>query len=153
MTSIRTDLILVHRVLTARGLSLFSSVPVGLRLGLHGRVRATHNTHAIRYLIDVDMHWNAPREAHPGEDRIYRCELRTIMLRIRNIDAAIEALNMIANNLAAAHELRGGGVAFVDQAQAGVLEIAVDPERIGIGDGDFILSDIREVTGSAADWS
>jgi hypothetical protein len=96
------------------------------------------------------MHRNTLRETYPGKDRIYRCEPRAIMLCIRNIDAARDAGDMTANNLAVAHELRRGGAAVVDGAHAVFLEISVDPERIGIDDGDFILSDIRKSLGCAA---
>jgi len=41
-------------------------------IDLHSGGHASHEMHAIGYLIDVDAHRNALREADPGEDRVDR---------------------------------------------------------------------------------
>jgi hypothetical protein len=57
-------------------------VPYRLRIDLHSSCHASHKTHAVRYLIDVDTHRHALRKSHPGEDRIYRGESRLIRLNL-----------------------------------------------------------------------
>src|ERR1700680_4428952 len=91
---------------------------------------ASHETHAVRYLIDVDAHRHALRKAYPGKDRIYRGEPRLIRLSVRDVDAASDAADMATNDLAVAHQLDGCLVAFTDSAKTGLLEVAVDPEGI-----------------------
>jgi len=106
----------------------------GLWIDLHGRRHAGHQANAIRHLIDVDVHRHALGEPHPGEDRVDRGEALQVGLRVRDIDGARDAADMAANDLAVAHQLDAGGVALVDPLEHGLLEIAVDPERVGIDD-------------------
>jgi hypothetical protein len=47
-----------------------------------------------------------------------------------------DAVDMPRNKLAVAHELDNCWVVFMDTAKAGFLEIAIDPERIGVDNGD-----------------
>src|SRR6266851_2375217 len=111
-------------------------VPDGLRIDLHSSCHASHEADAVRYLIDVDAHWHALRKSHPGEDRIYRGEPRLIRLSVRDVDATGDAADMARNDLAVAHQLHGCRVALMDRAETGLLEVAVDPEGIGVDDGD-----------------
>ncbi len=107
-----------------------------MRIDLHGGRHAGHQADAIRHLIDVDAHRHALRKAHPGEDRIYRGEPRLIRLRVRDVDATGDAADMATNELAVAHQLDGRRVAVMDPAETGLLEVAIDPEGIGVDEGD-----------------
>src|SRR5215831_9808211 len=84
--------------------------------------------HPIGHLIDVDAHRNALRQPHPGEDRVNVGKPLPVGLRIRDIDTAGDAADMAANDLAVAHQLDAGQVAYLDPVEIGLLEIAVDPE-------------------------
>jgi hypothetical protein len=55
-----------------------------------------------------------------------------IGLRVRDVDAARNAVDMTAHDLVIAHQLDLGRVADADRLEIGLLEIAVDPERVGI---------------------
>src|ERR1700681_1867124 len=101
-----------------------------MRIDLHRGRRASHQSDAIRYLIDVDAHRHALRKADPSEDRIYRGEPRLIRLRIRDVDATGDAADVATNDLAVAHQLHGCRVAVMDLPETSLLEIAVDPEGI-----------------------
>jgi len=79
----------------------------GLGIDLHGSCQASHQTHAVRYPIDVDAHRHALRKSHPGEDRIYRGESRLIRLRVRDVDTASDAVDMATDELAVAHQSDG----------------------------------------------
>src|SRR2546430_11582628 len=48
-------------------------------------------------------------------------------------------------SLAVAHQLDTGRIALADRLEIGLLEIAIDPERIGIDDRDYVLADIGVV--------
>src|SRR3984893_11123190 len=137
----------VASALTRRSASLASSL--GLRPGavidLHGGRHPGRKDHALRHLIDVDAHRNALGKAYPGEDRIDRCKPLLIGLRVRDIDGARDAVDVATNDLAIAHRLDLGRVALVDRAEIDLLEIAVNPERVGVDEGDYILPDIRIV--------
>jgi hypothetical protein len=52
---------------------------------------------------------------------------------------------MAANDLAIAHQFHLGRVADLDPVEAGLFEIAVDPERIGVDERDLVLPDIGVV--------
>jgi hypothetical protein len=60
---------------------------------------AHHQAHALRRLINVDVHRHALREAHPGEDRIDWGEPRLIWLRIRDVDAACDAADVSSDDM------------------------------------------------------
>jgi len=107
-----------------------------VKIDLHCCCHTSHKLDAIRHLIDMDVHGHALRKAHPGEDRIDRGESHLIRLRIRDIDAASNAVDMSADDLAVAHQLDGRLVAFPDAPEAALLEIAVDPEGVGVDDRD-----------------
>jgi hypothetical protein len=92
------------------------------------------DTDAIRYLIDVNAYRHALRKPDPGEDRIYRCEPRLVRLRVRHVDATSDAVDMATNELAVAHQLDGCRVALVDPAETSLLEVAIDPEGVGLRD-------------------
>ena len=47
--------------------------------------------------------------------------------------------------LAIAHQLDRGRVADLDRVEVGLLEIAVDPEGIGVDQGNQVLSDGRVI--------
>jgi hypothetical protein len=53
---------------------------------------------------------------------------------------------MATNDLAIAHQFDLGWVALADRAEIDLLEIAVNPERVGVNERDDILADIRVVT-------
>src|SRR5712675_3078063 len=128
----------------------------GLRIDLHGGRHTSRQPDTIRHLIDVDAHRQALRQAHPGEDRIYRGQPCLIGLRVRNVDAAGDATDVATNDLAVAHQLHGCRVALMNPPETGLLEVAVDPEGIGIDDGDYLLTDcgvvaeLREQVGYVA---
>src|SRR5712675_1796014 len=48
---------------------------------------------------------------------------------------------MTANDLAVAHQLDAAWVAFTDRAEIGLLEIPVDPKRVGVDERDLALTD------------
>jgi hypothetical protein len=48
------------------------------------------------------------------------------------LDAAGDAADVSPNDLAVPHQLDGRGVAFMDLFETGLLEIAVDPEGVGV---------------------
>src|SRR5260370_19135384 len=110
-------------------------------IDLHGSRHASHQSDVIGHLIDMNAYRHPLRQPHPGEDRIPRSEPRLIRLRVRDIDASGDAPDMATNKLAVAHQLDTCRVAFKDPAETGLLEIAVDPEGIGIDDGDQLLPD------------
>src|SRR6266446_5910900 len=112
------------------------------RIDLHSSRHPGCEDHTLRHLIDVDAHRNALRQAHPGEDRVDRGEPLPVGLRVRHIDAARDAADMAANDLGVAHQLDAGRVTDLDRLEIGLLEIAVDPERVGIDERDLVLSDI-----------
>jgi hypothetical protein len=105
-----------------------------LRIDLYSSCHASHEAHAVRYLIDADAHRHALRKPYPGEDRIYRGEPRLIRLRVRDVDAASDAVDMATDELAVAHQFDGFWVALMDAAKTGLLEVAIDPKRIGVDD-------------------
>src|SRR6266852_7821446 len=112
-----------------------------VRIDLHGGRHARHQADAIRHLIDVDTHRHPLRKAHPGEDRIYRGEPRLIRLGVRDVDATSDAADMATNELAVTHQLDGSRVAVMDPTETRLLEVAVDPEGVGVDDGDQLLTD------------
>jgi hypothetical protein len=114
----------------------------GARIDLHSRGHACCERHVLRHLIDVDAHRDALRQTHPGEDRVDVGKPFSIGLCGRNIDAAGEAVDVTADNLSIAHQLDLGGIADPDRFKIRLLEIAVDPERISVDDGNLILPNI-----------
>src|SRR5271169_5366132 len=78
--------------------------PPRLRIDLHGRGHPSRQDHTLRHLIDVDAHRNALRQAHPGKDRVDLSQPLTVRLRVRDVDAAGDAADMAANDLAVAHQ-------------------------------------------------
>jgi hypothetical protein len=52
---------------------------------------------------------------------------------------------MAAHDLRVTHQLDAGRIADADRGEIGLLEIAVDPERVGVDDRDLVLSDIGVV--------
>src|SRR3984893_7235785 len=134
----------VASALTRRSASLASSLDLrfGLRINLHGGRHPGRKDHALRHLIDVDAHRNALGKAYPGEDRIDRCKPLLIGLCVRDIDGARDAVDVATNDLAIAHRLCLWRVGLVDRAEIDLLEIAVNPERVGVDEGDYILPDI-----------
>jgi len=71
-------------------------------------------------------------------------------LRVCDVDAAGDAADMAANDLAVAHQLDARRVTYTDRAEIGLLEIAVDPEGVGVDERDFILPDIGVVPNCAS---
>src|SRR5258708_10987930 len=108
---------------------------------LHGSGDTGHQPDAIRYLIEVNAYRHALREPDPGEDRIYRGKSRLIRLCVRNVNATSDAADMATNELAVTHQLDGCGVALMNPADTRLLEVPVDPEGIGVDDGDQLLTD------------
>src|ERR1700730_19274134 len=117
----------------------------GSRIDLHSSRHADYQAHAFRHLIDVDPHRHTLREAHPGEDRIYRGEPCGVRLYVWDVDATGDAADMTTNELAVAHQFDGRRVAVVDPAETGFLEVAVDPKGVGVDEGDQPLADIGVV--------
>src|ERR1700730_15555821 len=52
---------------------------------------------------------------------------------------------MATNDLAVSHQLDGCWVVLMDLPKTGLLEVAVDPEGVGVDDGDYLLADIGVV--------
>ena len=52
---------------------------------------------------------------------------------------------MAANDLAIAHRFDLGRIAHANRTEIDLLEIAVNPERIGVDDGDYVLPGVRIV--------
>src|SRR5258708_29815203 len=48
---------------------------------------------------------------------------------------------MATNELAVTHQLDGCGVALMNPADTRLLEVPIDPEGIGVDDGDQLLTD------------
>jgi hypothetical protein len=114
----------------------------GPRIDLRGGRHPCRKDHALRHLIYVDAHWNALGKAHPGEDRVDRGKPLLIGLRVGDVDGARNAADMATNDLAVAHKFDLCRVAVVDRAEIDLLKIAVNPERVGVDEGDYILPDI-----------
>jgi hypothetical protein len=105
-----------------------------VRIDLHSSCHASHEAQAVRYLIDVNAHRHALRKPYPGENRIYRGEPRLIRLRVRDVDAASDAVDMATDKLTVAHQFDGCRVALMDPAKTVLLEVAIDPKGIGVDD-------------------
>src|SRR5580700_493626 len=116
----------------ASALRASSRRPPRLRIDLHCRRHPGREDHTFRHLIDVDAHRNALCQAHPGEDRVYVGQPLPVRLRIRDVNATGDAVNMAVNDLVIAHQLDAGWIAYLDRLEIGLLEIAVDPERVGV---------------------
>ena len=85
-----------------RGFGPLRSWPFRLfhfRVNLNRGSRSAHQPNAVRHHIDVDPHRHPLREPHPGENGIYRSESSLIGLRVRNIYAARDAVDVTANDL------------------------------------------------------
>src|SRR5260370_26891489 len=117
----------------------------GSWIDLDGRRHPCREDHTMGHLIDVDAHRYALRQAHPGEDRVDVGEPLPVGLRVCDVDAAGDAADMAANDLVIAHQLDAGRVAYLDRLEIGLLEIAVDPERVGVDERDLVLPDIGVV--------
>jgi hypothetical protein len=82
-----------------------------------------------------------------------------IRLRAGNVDAKGDAADTTTDDLAVADQLDSGRVALMKLSEIGFLEIAVDPERIDVDDGDCLLTDsgkdkdLSQKVGDVADWS
>jgi hypothetical protein len=63
----------------------------------------------------VDAYRDALREAHPSEDRIDGGEPLPIGLCVRDVDAAGNAVDVAAEDLAVAHQFDAGRVADADR--------------------------------------
>src|SRR5580692_4640461 len=113
----------------------------GPRIDLNGGGHPGRKHHALGYLIDVDAHRNALRQTHPGEDRVDLSQPLPVGLRVCDVDAAGDTVDMAAGDLAVSHQLDFGRVAHLDRLEIGLLEITVDPKRIGIDKRDHVRSD------------
>src|SRR5580704_2885332 len=114
----------------------------GSWIDLHGGCHPGREDNALRHLVDMNAHRNALGKAHPREDRIDCGKPLRIGLRVRDVDGARDAVDMATNDLAVAHRFDLGRVAYADRADIDLLEIAVNPERVGVDEGDYILPDI-----------
>ena len=149
------------------GVDMRANEPVRISIGpvLHpddavaNKMGALYERALARDFIDIDAHRDTLSEADPGKDRIDRGEALPVWLRVGDVDAARQAANMTANDLAVAHQPDAGWVAFADRAEIGLLEIAVDPKRVGVDERDLILPDgdvvaelRQQVCHPAVDW-
>src|SRR6516164_10431056 len=87
------------------------------RIDLHCGRHPRNEHHTLRHLIDVDAHWDTLCQAHPSEDRVDTGKTLPIGLRIRDIDAAGDAADMAAEDLAVAHRLNADVVADADRLE------------------------------------
>jgi hypothetical protein len=67
--------------------------------------------------VEVVAITRAPRQAHPGEDRVDVGQPLPVGLRVLNVDAAGDTVDMTAHDLAIAHQLDLGRVADADRLQ------------------------------------
>ena len=93
----------------------------------------------------MDAHRHPLGEAHEGEDRIDGGETRGVGRGVRDVDAAREPLNPAAQQRGIPHELDRRRVAFLDPPERGLLEIGVDPVRVGVDDRKLERPDIGVV--------
>src|SRR5262245_15704004 len=108
----------------------------GSIIDLNGGRHAGRENDILRDLIDVDAHRNALSETYPGEDRIDTRESLLIRLSVRNVDAASDTVDVPSNDFSVAHELDAGQVASANVLELGFFELAIDPGRIRIHNGD-----------------
>src|SRR5262249_43758042 len=100
---------------------------------------------ALGYMIDMDPHRDALGQTHPGEDRVDLRESLRAGLRIGDVDAARDAVDVAADDVAIAHQLDLRRIALADGAQRGLGEVGIDPKGIGIYYRHLILPDIGVV--------
>src|SRR5258707_11474359 len=93
----------------------------------------------------MNAHRDTLRQTPPGEDRVDRRQALPVGLRVGDIDAAGEAADMAVNKLLVPHQLDRGGIAFVDRAQIGFLQITGDPEPVGRGPRYYLGSDLCRI--------
>src|SRR5215471_14155379 len=93
------------------------------RLDLHGGRLAGGENDALGHLIDMDPYRDALRQTHPGEDRVDRREASRAGFRIGNVDAARDAVDVAADDVAVAHQLELRRIALADGAQRGLGEV------------------------------
>src|SRR3954453_13871678 len=124
-----------------------TGISVGLRAGaiidLNGGRHPGREDDAWRYLVDMDAHRNALRQAHPGEDRVDSSYPLIVGLRVRDVDRAGDAVDAAAHDLTMTHQLNLGAIAYADGSKIRLLEISVDPERVGVGKRNGICPDIH----------
>src|SRR5215813_661151 len=114
-------------------------------LDLNGRCLAGGENDALGHMIDMDTHRDALGQTHPGEDRVDRREALRARFRIGNVDAARDAVDVAADDVAVAHQLELRRIALADGAQRGLGEVGIDPEGIGIDERHLVLPDIGVV--------
>src|SRR5215469_10110654 len=112
----------------------------------HGGCLAGGENDALGHMIDMDTHRDALRQTYPGEDRVDLCEALRAGFRIGNVDAARDAVDVAANDVAVPHQLDLRRIALADGAQRGLGEVGVDPEGIGIDERHLVLPDIGVVS-------
>src|SRR6476661_7182752 len=109
-----------------------TGISVGLRacpiVNLNGGRHPGREDDARRYLVDMDAHRNALRQAHPGEDRVDISHPLIVGLRVRDVDRAGDAVDAAAHDLTMAHQLNLGPIAHADGSKIRLLEISVNPE-------------------------
>src|SRR5262249_11058660 len=112
---------------------------------LDGSRHTGSKDHSRGNLIDMDADRNALSEAYPGKDRIDAREPLLIGLSVGDVNAASDAVDMPSSDLAVAHELDAGRVPDANRLELGLFEVAIDPERIRIHNGDLVLADTNVV--------
>src|SRR6516225_11634143 len=75
------------------------------RLDLNGRCLAGGEHDALGYMVDMDPHGYALGQTHPGEDRVDLRESLRAGLRIGDVDAPCDAVDVAADDVAIAHQL------------------------------------------------
>src|SRR5215831_9753265 len=115
------------------------------RLDFHGRCLAGGENDALGYMIDMDPHRDALGQTHPGEDRVDLRESLRAGLRIGDVDAARDAVDVAADDVAIAHQLDLRRIALANGAQSRLGEVAIDPKGIGVDDADLVRSHGRVV--------
>src|SRR5262249_30520589 len=73
---------------------------------------------ALGHMIDVDAHRDALGQPHPGEDRVDLRKSSGAGLRIGDIDAARDAADVAADDVAITHELDLHRVALANGPKA-----------------------------------
>src|SRR6202008_229478 len=110
------------------------------RLNLHRRGQPSDQAYAVGYVLNLYSHGHSLGQAHPREDRVDLGKTELVGLRVRDVDTAGDANDLAANNFAISHQLDLRKIAVADGRKLRFLEIGIDPIRICINNGDYVLS-------------
>jgi hypothetical protein len=123
-------------------------------LDFHGDGLTGGENDVLGYVIDMDSHRDALRQAHPGEDRVDGREASRAGFRVGTLMPRAMLSTWPRTTSLVAHQLELGRIALADGAQRGLGEVGIDPEGIGIDQRQLVLPDIGVVAElREAGWS